>query len=528
MKELIKNNYKILLKFMTLIFVGLGLVTIVVTAYFQYKMNEQEKYHVISQENVVLESEQSAIYNKLNKRTAELLFLSDCLRLHDGGDGDYSEVTADWLAFSDRTQIYDQIRFIDINGNEIIRVDYEESGAVLVEADQLQNKKDRYYFTDTISLDRNQIYISPFDLNMENGLIEEPLKPMLRLSMPYYDVDGILRGIVILNYSGTDLLNQVENIAEINDGDISLLNSQGYWLFNGTDPDKNWAFMYDDRENVTFSNLYPNTWETISVNDEGSIETDDGIFIYSKVLGGQAFSLDNDEYSLVVGDSDWILVSMIGTNSEIFNSSFGVFILNCIKDYSYLYLMVVIFSFIVGLLLVVNENEKKRIKYFSEYDAMTGVFNRRAGFEKLNGILEKKPNNAQASSLCFIDINGLKEVNDKLGHEMGDELITTVAEVIKRNIRGSDLVSRLGGDEFLVVFEGIDVAEAEEVWGRIVGEYNHINETENRKYLISVSHGIEQIWQQSKHYIDEVVNRADEKMYEEKKKIKKEVKIIRD
>jgi hypothetical protein len=129
---------------------------------------------------------------------------------------------------------------------------------------------------------------------MENGLIEEPLKPMLRLSMPYYDVDGILRGIVILNYSGTDLLNQVENIAEINDGDISLLNSQGYWLFNGTDPDKNWAFMYDDRENVTFSNLYPNTWETISVNDEGSIETDDGIFISS----GWGFGLDS-------GFDDW-------------------------------------------------------------------------------------------------------------------------------------------------------------------------------------------------------------------------------
>ncbi|MGE4509241.1 MAG: diguanylate cyclase [Eubacteriaceae bacterium] len=528
MKELIKNNYNLLLKFMTLIFVGLSLVTIVVTAYFQCKMNEQEKYHVISQEKVVLESEQSAIYNKLNKRTAELLFLSDCLRLHDSGDGDYTEVTADWLAFSNRKQIYDQIRFIDINGDEIIRVDFEDGGAILVEDDQLQNKKDRYYFTDTISLDRNQIYISPFDLNMENGLIEEPLKPMLRFSMPYYDVDGILRGIVILNYSGTDLLNQVENIAEINDGDISLLNSQGYWLFNGTDPDKNWAFMYDDRENETFSNLYPDTWETISVNDEGAIETDDGIFIYSKVLGGQAFSLDNDDYSLVVGDSDWILVSMIGPDSEIFDSSFGVFILNCIKDYSYLYLMVVIFSFIVGLLLAVNENEKKRIKYFSEYDAMTGVFNRRAGFEKIKGILDKKPNNTQSSSLCFIDINGLKEVNDKLGHDAGDELIKSVVEAIKKNIRGSDLMSRLGGDEFLVVFEGIDVAEAEEVWGRIVGEYNHINETENRKYLISVSHGIEQIWQQSKHYIDEVVNRADEKMYEKKKKIKKEVKIIRD
>ncbi|WKY47645.1 diguanylate cyclase [Eubacteriaceae bacterium ES3] len=530
MKELIKNNFKLLIKFMAVIFIALSLFTIVITAYFQYKMDEQEKSHLINQEKVVLESEQSAIYNKLNKRTAELLFLSDCLRLHDSGDGDYSDVEAEWLAFSNRKQIYDQIRFIDANGDEIIRVDNNGEGAVLISGDQLQNKSDRYYFINTISLKNNEIYISQFDLNVENGVVEEPQKPMLRFSIPYYDVNGILRGIVLLNYSGTDLLNQVENVSELSGGEVSLLNSQGYWLFNSASADKNWAFMYEGRENESFAELSPEVWQTISSNDEGAINAEEGVYIYSKVLGGQAFSLDNSEYSLVLGDSDWILLSEIGGDSEsfLYDSNFGAFILNCIKKYSLIYVGLLIFSFIIALLMVVNKNEKERIKFFSEYDTMTGVLNRRAGFEKLNGLLDKKPHEAKVNSLCFIDINGLKEVNDKLGHDAGDELIKSVVEVIKKNIRGSDLVSRLGGDEFLVIFEGIDVDEAEEVWGRIVAEYNHINESENRRYLISVSHGIEQIWQYSQKYIDEVVNRADEKMYAEKKEIKKVVKILRD
>ncbi|WKY44592.1 diguanylate cyclase [Eubacteriaceae bacterium ES2] len=530
MKELIKNNHKMLLKFLTLIFLVLSVITVVVTAYFQYKMDQQEKDYQINHEEIVLESEQAAIYNKLNMRTSDLLFLTDLLRLSDHGDGDYADVEAGWLAFSNRKKIYDQIRLIDINGDEIIRVDYNEAGAILLADDQLQNKKDRYYFTETISLEKNEIYISPFDLNIENGVIEEPQKPMLRFSMPYYDESGRLSGMVIINYSGRDLLNQIESVAEISKGEISLLNSQGYWMFSGTDGDKSWAFMYDGRENEKFSAWYPKAWESISNNDGGTINTDKGVFIYSKVLSGQAFALDNSEYTLVLGDSDWILVSMIGADSEIlaFDSNFGLFLLNCFKRYAYIYLAMFIFSLLIALLLVVNKNEKERIKYFSEYDSMTGVYNRRAGFEKINGLLEKKSSDARASSLCFIDINGLKEVNDKLGHEAGDELIKSVVEGIKKNVRNSDLVARLGGDEFLIVFEGIDVNEAEEIWTRIVGEYDKINESENRRYLISVSHGVEPIWQYSKKYIDEVVNRADEKMYEEKRKIKKEIKILRD
>ena len=109
-----------------------------------------------------------------------------------------------------------------------------------------------------------------------------------------------------------------------------------------------------------------------------------------------------------------------------------------------------------------------------------------------------------------------------------DELILSVIAGIKKNIRNHDFVARLGGDEFLIIFEGLNESKSEEIWGRIIKECNEINDTEKRKYLISVSHGIEVFRCDSNQFIDEIVNNADEKMYNEKRKIKKDLKVLRD
>lgn len=131
-------------------------------------------------------------------------------------------------------------------------------------------------------------------------------------------------------------------------------------------------------------------------------------------------------------------------------------------------------------------------------------------------------------SVCFIDINGLKEVNDYLGHDTGDELILSVVDCIKKNIRDTDLIARLGGDEFLIIFYNMSAMDAEKVWTRISAEYDRINEEQNRKYVISASHGIEEVNVDTDKSIDIIINQADEKMYREKRRIKKDEKIIRD
>ena len=455
--------------------------------------------------------------------------MADCLRLNDNGDGDYSEVEMQWIAFSNRKMIYDQIRYIDVDGNEIIRVNYYNDGAVLVDKDNLQNKKDRYYFTDTIKLKENQIYISKLDLNIENNEIEQPIKPMIRISTPYY-VNGKLKGIVILNYLADDILNQVEQVASTSNGNIFMINSDGYWLYNSDNNDKEWSFMYENKADISFSNEFPVEWETIKRNNDGYQISENGVLIYSNVITSKVFTPENDRYTYALGAGDWILISYIPANSDagdLFNQNLWFTFLHTLQNDYYFYILILLIAITISVLVALNKNEKEQIKYFSEYDGMTGVYNRRAGFEKLSQLYKNTTSRSCIISICFIDINGLKDVNDALGHEAGDELILSVITGIKNNTRENDYVARLGGDEFLIIFEGLDENKAEEIWARIVDNYNTVNETEDRKYLISVSHGIESFRCDSNQYIDAFVNRADEKMYSEKRQIKKELKVLR-
>ena len=85
--------------------------------------------------------------------------------------------------FSKDNPDYDQLRYIDETGQEVIRVN---AGGVIVPHEQLQNKADRDYFLKANALAANQIYISRVDLNIEHGKVEQPVKPMLRLAMPVY------------------------------------------------------------------------------------------------------------------------------------------------------------------------------------------------------------------------------------------------------------------------------------------------------------------------------------------------------
>ena len=148
-------------------------------------------------------------------------------------------------------------------------------------------------------------------------------------------------------------------------------------------------------------------------------------------------------------------------------------------------------------------------------------------FERLTQLYKRHADISYVISICFIDINGLKIVNDALGHEVGDELLRSVVLGIKQNIRDNDFVCRLGGDEFMIIFEGLEERKAEEVWQRIVETFDYINEVEDRKYFISVSHGVESFKSDANAYIDTVVNSADEKMYEEKRQIKKNLNVLR-
>jgi hypothetical protein len=95
----------------------------------------------------------------------------------------------DWSVFSRTKGMYDQIRWIDNSGKEKIRVNYNKGNQEIVPDDKLQNKGSRYYFTDAIKLNKEEFFISPLDLNIEKGKIEQPLKPVIRIGTPILDAN---------------------------------------------------------------------------------------------------------------------------------------------------------------------------------------------------------------------------------------------------------------------------------------------------------------------------------------------------
>ena len=512
------------------VFLTLSLAFFVITLVIQINADSAQKNEIMTQEEQLVDVEKTIVSNKVNRLATDLLYVTDALQMGDNGRGDYSNVENHWLAFSNRKMIYDQIRFIDVDGNEVIRVNYTESGATLTDSDDLQNKADRYYFTEAIELEDDQVYVSKLDLNIENDQIEQPIKPMIRLATPYYGARGQLEGIVVLNYSAADMLSQVEKIATTSRGNIFMLNADGYWLYHSGDNSKAWTFMDDQRLDESFKNDFPDIWQTIQTEKSGVHISDTGVFNYTNILTADDLELGGD-HSLVLGLGDWTIVSYIPPDTaegKLLTGNLFDTVMLVLRDNLFAYFLILAFALFLGALLTINKVKNDEIKYFSEYDAMTGIFNRRTDFEKLAQLYKSTEKNKSEISVCFIDINGLKDVNDYLGHDVGDELIITITNGIKNKIRVNDFVARLGGDEFLIIFEGLDEAGAEAVWQRIVEEFEQINDTENRRYLISASHGIETFNGGSNEYIDTIINQADEKMYREKKIIKKDLKIIRD
>lgn len=198
-------------------------------------------------ENGMLDYESSLFISDLNKRLNDLRFISDTYSLKLASGSSLNVIAQEWKIYADYKGIYDQIRFIDSRGNEKIRIDYSDGGATIVTQSELQYKGDRYYFIDTAKLDQGQILISKLDLNIENGVVETPIKPTIRFSTPVFTEDNQFLGIIILNYLANNFLNEFQVINNYSEGTIYLLNSDGYCI-SSDKPEQNWAFMYDEKK----------------------------------------------------------------------------------------------------------------------------------------------------------------------------------------------------------------------------------------------------------------------------------------
>jgi len=203
------------------------------------------------------------------------------LNFADAGNLGSANLSKAFLSISRERRFYDQIRYIDDRGMEIIRINFNDGTPGIVSQNQLQNKSRRYYFRDCYQLFRGEVFVSPFDLNIEHGEIEQPLKPMIRFGTPVFDSHGIKQGIVLLNYLGARL---IRGITRHDDGpeQVMLLNSDGFFL-KGPTPEDEWGFMYNDRQHKTFGQTFPQAWQTISTSESGQFHSKAGMITFQTV-----------------------------------------------------------------------------------------------------------------------------------------------------------------------------------------------------------------------------------------------------
>lgn len=173
-------------------------------------------------------------------------------------------------------EIYDQFRLLDLYGKESIRINYKDGEPHAIPASQLQDKSRRYYFLESLHLNEGEVYVSPFDLNIEHGMIEKPIKPMIRIGTPIYRKKNQKQGIIILNFLGKNLINNLDN-------NCMLINKEGYWL-KGDDPNNEWGFMFSDKKETTFANIFHEEWQEIIQNESGQFYTDNGLFSFTTVF----------------------------------------------------------------------------------------------------------------------------------------------------------------------------------------------------------------------------------------------------
>lgn len=241
-------------------------------------METKERNSVLLQSEIIAADFRSIVSDLLvlaEDRTLQGLLSGDV-------DSDRDALAEVFRLFSSRKRLYDQVRFLDETGQEITRVNLQDGKSYVVTADALQAKADRYYFSDTFRLDRGEVFVSPFDLNVENGEIEVPIKPTIRFGAPVFDRHGNKRGIVILNYLGAALLEKLKAASVNAPGQVMLVNSDGYWL-RGRDPSEEWGFMFEERRDRSFAAVYPAAWERISDAKSGQFSTEQGTFTFETI-----------------------------------------------------------------------------------------------------------------------------------------------------------------------------------------------------------------------------------------------------
>ncbi len=172
------------------------------------------------------------------------------------------------------------------------------------------------------------------------------------------------------------------------------------------------------------------------------------------------------------------------------------------------------FFLVISSLLTEIHTLLKNESVLSRTDPLTGILNRRAFFESASLELQRLHKRLQPLTIIYLDLDEFKRVNDTLGHHVGDRLLRKVADLLTLQLRGMDIVSRVGGDEFALLLPETDQEASHHVIQRLFHALQEAMQLEN--WPLTFSMGV-LTCNSPPASVDELLHRADQLMYAAKK-----------
>lgn len=332
--KLNKHDVLRILKISSLIIIPFIILYISIFSYFTKIQIDTTIQLIIGEQRQRANTIDSIVKDIYNESVEDLNLIKNANELSDyinfESPSNFNEVQQMFYRVALTKSHLDQVRLLDLNGKEIIRVNNIDGTPIIVKEENLQNKQDSSYFNEVLKLSKGEIYISDLDLNVENKVVEKPNKPIVRVATPLYSDNNELKSILIINYLGSDIFYILEE--QLKDIEYEfivpfLINSDGYYLYN-QDTSKTFSFMFENEEQYNFATEQPSVFDELLQNESGYIEVDDEIFYYRKIVPTE--NIEN----YYAEDCCWYFVSKFNKNTLpimanifIFNLSLTDFII---------------------------------------------------------------------------------------------------------------------------------------------------------------------------------------------------------
>jgi len=268
------------------------LIIVIALSMISFRVNEKIQ-NLVSQDNDNLNHISGMIGGQISNSIKHLQALYNDPVTIKGIDHD-NKVTFNQFIYSlhslaKRNPIYQQVRWIDENGNERIRISRENNELIIEDKKSLQNKSKRYYFTEANALNAGEIYVSKIDLNQDHGKLDYPIKPTMRVAVAIDDSRGNKRGIIILNLLMRDYFQIIDKIHGIKNGlDYVLINQDGLLLNEPQYLLNNPKYFQNETEIdfslLNFKNSHPVIWEHVIKEPVGRLEKESGLWTWMSIF----------------------------------------------------------------------------------------------------------------------------------------------------------------------------------------------------------------------------------------------------